>query len=151
PVEEIGGMWQDRLKVRRLKRQIELLKKVQKLIDDSGFEPQYVKDSISIPLLTSATLEDNQTLQDKWAALLANAANPATGVHPAFIRILESMGPLDAAVLDESYGRLLIRLRERGNVQIVYLEQNEMDDVLSFVKQNGGNTALDNVIGLRLL
>jgi hypothetical protein len=110
-VEELGGMWQDALKVRRFGRQLKLFERVQKLISDAGFEPQQVKDSISIPLLTTATLQDDESLQQKWACLLANAANPAAAVHPAFVEILAALAPLDAVVLDESYKRLLLEMK----------------------------------------
>ena len=50
-VEEIGGIWQDSLKVRRFQRQLKLFEIVEKLIADAGFEPRHVPDAISIPLL----------------------------------------------------------------------------------------------------
>src|ERR1035441_4208784 len=94
-VEEIGGIWQDSLKVRRFQRQLKLFEKVEKLIADAGFEPRHVPDAISIPLLSAASLEDNERLQDKWAALLANAANPDVTPHPGFVQLLSNMSPLD--------------------------------------------------------
>src|ERR1039457_7199674 len=54
---------------------LKLFAKVQTLIADAGFEPCHVPDTISIPLLLAASLEDDERLQEKWGALLANAAN----------------------------------------------------------------------------
>lgn len=73
--EEIGEMWQDALKACRFKRQLQLLKRVQEMIAEAGFEPRRVPDNISIPLLNGAALEDDESLQERWAALLANASS----------------------------------------------------------------------------
>ena len=150
PVEEIGGMWTDSLKVRRFDRQLKLLAKVKQMIADGGFEPRHVSDNLSIPLLTAATLVESESLHEKWAALLSNASKPGTGVHPSFVQVLENIGPLDAAVLDEAYSRLLTKLKDKGNIQIVYLDPKEIQDVLRRAKENGGETCLENLIRLRL-
>ena len=142
---------EDALKVRRFSRQLKLFERVQKLIADAGFEPQQVKDSISIPLLTAATLQDDESLQQKWACLLANAANPAAVVHPAFVEILSALAPLDAVVLDETYKRLLLEMKAKGNFQIVFLESKAMREVLVKAFENGADTSLENLIRLRLV
>jgi hypothetical protein len=53
---------------------LKLRKKVEKVVDEAGFNPCTVRDSVAVPLLQAALLEDEETLQDKWANLLANAA-----------------------------------------------------------------------------
>src|ERR1035441_10186247 len=100
--EEIGGMWQDSLKVRRFGRQLKLFARVQRMIADAGFEPKQIPDSLSIRLMASATLEDDETLQEKWAAMLANAANPdgGTPVSTQFPNILANLSAHDAILLD---------------------------------------------------
>jgi len=100
--EEIGGIWQDSLKVRRFGRQIKLLRRVQELLQHAGIDPQRVKDTISIPLLNAATLEDDECLQDKWACLLANAANPAASppISAQFPKILANLSAREVAFLD---------------------------------------------------
>ena len=106
PVEEIGGMWTDALKIRRFKRQVRLMQRVQQIISEAGFEPKRLPDRLSIPLLNAATLEDDATLQEKWAALLANAANPrlADRISPDFVSILGQLSSRDAKFLDVLYG-----------------------------------------------
>jgi hypothetical protein len=150
-VEEIGGMWQDSLKVRRLQRQLKLFAKVQKLIADAGFEPRHVPDTISIPLLLATSLEDDERLQEKWAALLANAANPNVGLHPGFVQILENLAPLDVGVLDEVYKRFDTQYRVKGNIQVVLLEHQDINEVLRAVKESGGQASLENVTRLGLI
>jgi hypothetical protein len=113
-VEEIGGMWVDSLKVRRFKRQLKLFAKVKQMIADAGFEPHEIRDSVSIPLLMAATLEDDETLQEKWAALLTNAADPnSSPVLPSFSNILAELSSGQARFLDAIYVALLKFTAER--------------------------------------
>jgi hypothetical protein len=49
--EQIGGMWKDKIAVRRQIRQFKLLKKLKAAIDNAGFEPQQIRDNIWTPVL----------------------------------------------------------------------------------------------------
>src|ERR1022692_5214441 len=80
PAEQIGGMWTDGLAARRTIRGIKLMKKVQRVIDEAGFEPKTIPDKIWVPLLQEAALEDDDELQKLWANLFANAADPRSGI-----------------------------------------------------------------------
>src|SRR6266853_4910042 len=88
--EEIGGMWQDSLKVRRYLRRLKLLEKLQTQIDGGGFEPRRIRDSLWVPIMREALLQDDDDLQSRWASLLANAADPreANPVLPVFATML---------------------------------------------------------------
>jgi hypothetical protein len=61
-----------------------------------------VPDKIAIPILDAASLEDDETLQEKWAGLLASAADPASRdiVHPSFPEMLKTFSPQEAKFLD---------------------------------------------------
>jgi hypothetical protein len=102
PAEEIGGMMQDSLKVRRFRRQLKLLEKVQQITDDAKFEPQRVPDYIAFPVMNDATLNDDPTLEEMWASLLANASKPDVGatLSPMFPKILANLTPRQAQFLD---------------------------------------------------
>jgi hypothetical protein len=109
PVEQYGGMWTDGLIVRRKIRQIKLMGKLQQAIDAAGFEPCAIPDNIWAPAVQAALLEDDETLQDAWAALLANAADPRAinRVAPSFAAILKELSPKDAKLIHELYkGRI---------------------------------------------
>lgn len=70
-----------------------------------GREPQAVEPKILIPLVYAAALETDETLADKWAALLANAADPAklVDVTPAFVEVMRQLAPIDTLVLNRLY------------------------------------------------
>src|ERR1043166_7480073 len=74
-VDQIGGSWEDHLKVRRHVRKLKLLGKVQTHIEQVGFEPQPIPDKIWIPALQAALNEDDETLHEKWGSLLGNASD----------------------------------------------------------------------------
>jgi hypothetical protein len=77
---------------------------------DVGREAQPVEEKLLYPLLQSAALETDPTLADKWAALLANAADPAqkTPVLPGFAEVLRQLTPADANILAHVYKRAQI-------------------------------------------
>jgi hypothetical protein len=68
-------------------------------------EPQPVEPKILLPLVQAASLEADPVLIERWAALLANAADPAqrVTVQPGFVEVLRQLTPTDARVLEHIY------------------------------------------------
>jgi len=73
---EVAKRIHDEFRLYRFGRQLEMLKKAEKMAKDAGFTPKAVPIKLLFPLLEGASLEENETLHDMWAALLANAASP---------------------------------------------------------------------------
>jgi hypothetical protein len=109
PAGEIGGMWQDSLRVRRFGRQLKLYAKVQRMISEAGFEPHQIPDNVALPALSYASMEDSDDLQEKWAALLANASRPdgSEWANPSFPEILHQLSPNEAKFLDALFAGLV--------------------------------------------
>ena len=68
---------------------------------------------------TDLSLEDDDDMQARWAALLANAANPdqEVTVHPTFPGILKELGSAEARLLDavvNAFG---------GQIERLYMEE----------------------------
>ena len=82
-----------------------MLAKAQKMLNDAGVSPTSVSLKTLLPLLEGAALEEEDDLLTKWAALLANAANPKSPfpIYPSFPHILSQFSPRDARVLDAIY------------------------------------------------
>lgn len=99
---EVGAAFGDKAKLYRLKNAVHCIKKAKVMLEEAGIDPGQVEPKILLPLLEHASLEDGEELQDRWAALLANAANPSsdTGLSPAFIDVLRQLSPHEAAFLD---------------------------------------------------
>lgn len=78
--------------------------KTAKMIEDAGVTPQPVEDKLVVEILQGASLEANESLQDMWAALLANAGSAQHDtVRPRYVEILRQMAPDEAALLNWIY------------------------------------------------
>jgi hypothetical protein len=93
----------DIIRGRRAERQVEILRRMYAMLDDANVPPEWIPDKTLVPLLTNASLEDDPDMQQRWAALLANAAAGEQGaeVMPAFAQVLSELTPIGAKMLDE--------------------------------------------------
>ncbi|MBH8569343.1 DUF4393 domain-containing protein [Microvirga sp. STS02] len=115
-----------------------------------GREPQAVEPKVLLPLVQAASLETDETLAEKWAALLANAADPAqrVQVQPPFVEVLRQLTPVQAKMLSQLYAR------ERGVAVSEHAAPNPF--ILGSMAQDLGLTkqefalCVDNLLRLRL-
>lgn len=79
--------------------------KAQKMLADAGIMPEEPRLPVFIPILQQASLEDNETLRTRWAALFANALNPdrREELRVAYTDILRQLSPEDVLFLDHLY------------------------------------------------
>lgn len=77
------------------------------LLADAGLDPQPVPPKLLTEVLKNAVLEDDEHLQRKWAALLANAASSTASnkILPSYTDILRQLTPQQAMILDWMYGQ----------------------------------------------
>jgi hypothetical protein len=104
-IEEAGGIIQDTVKSWRVKNQVNIALKAQKYFERKGLDPKKVPLKILVPLLENGSLEDDENMQDKWAALLASAAHPEMGdyITPNYPAILKELSPKEVLILDTIY------------------------------------------------
>jgi hypothetical protein len=133
PADQMGGMLEDGLKVRRMLRQIKLYRKLQKKIEDAGFDPRQIPDTIWVPSLQLASLEDDEDLQEIWANLLANAADPRADnpVTASFPVILKELTAREVKFLDTLYERTRSQPRAGAPVTEKQLTNEELLNVYS--------------------
>lgn len=100
------GLVSDRLAYYRFEKAILFKDKVEARLKKKGIDAtRFVPVNFGLPILEKASVEDDETLQDKWAALLANAMDP-TYVGPItrnFISILADLEPVDVRLLDDIF------------------------------------------------
>ncbi len=98
--DEVAEMWRDQVRLYRYRNEIKCLRKAEKMAKDAGFTPQAVPIKLLFPLLEGASFEEDESLHDMWASLLANASSPdGDTVRPGFIAILKQLAPDEALVL----------------------------------------------------
>lgn len=100
--EEIGLTLGDAARVFRFRRAVGLLRKVKKITAEAGYEASEVRPKLLLPILEHASIEDDEGLHDRWAALLANACNPekAAAIRPSFPDILAQLSSKEVTLLD---------------------------------------------------
>jgi hypothetical protein len=105
PSVDIGGEALRDWFQRRLERGRAMVVNAGQIVAEAGLEIREVPGRILIPLLQSASLEDNDELSAKWAALLANAATEEHGdsILPAFVEILRQLTTPHVKILDWIY------------------------------------------------
>jgi hypothetical protein len=78
-----------------------MFEKVKQMTEGKHIEP--VAPRLFFPILEAASIEADDDMQTRWAALLANEAVHTESVHPSFIELLKQMSPADARLLDKFY------------------------------------------------
>ena len=107
PLEQGIGIFEDKLRYLRWERLVRLMQRESEVLKELGLQAptRPVPLKIIIPLLQAASVEEDETLQDRWVNLLVNAANASCGIEirRAYIVILEQISPLEAKILDVIY------------------------------------------------
>ena len=107
PLEQLSGIVTDRLKYVRWERSVRLVDRAQAFMDQRGgrMVPRQVPLNVAIPVFEAASLEEDDHLQDVWAALLVNAADASSGVEikRAFVSILQDFSAMEVQLLQAIY------------------------------------------------
>jgi hypothetical protein len=72
------------------------------MLDEVEEQPGLIPGRILFPALSYSSVEEDDDLQRKWAALLANAASStdANKILPAYAELLRQLTPIQAHILD---------------------------------------------------
>ncbi|QNH62212.1 Abi-alpha family protein [Hymenobacter sediminicola] len=150
-VEEMGGMVADYVRIHRLGKQIKAFTRSQQMLTDAGLTPSPIAMKTLWPLMEGISIEDNDSLSEKWAALLANAASPngSEVVEPSFADVLKQLTPTQALILDHLYEQVDGRLmqQERGWYYTFKVDKVRRVIELPFTDFE---RCMDNLIRLRL-
>lgn len=107
PLAQAMGIFEDRLAYARWERQVRLMDRADEFLAQRGqsFPNRKLPLNLAIPILQAGSLEEDDKLQDRYASLLASAADASAQIEirRAFVSILEDLTPLDVEVLDAIY------------------------------------------------
>ncbi|XOF33518.1 MAG: Abi-alpha family protein [Candidatus Electrothrix sp. YB6] len=164
-VDEAGYLLADRIKFRRFRNQVKILQKSEELLESAGIEARQVPLQTLVPLIEKASLEEDPTLQEMWAQLIANAAtsDARAGLHRLCVHILSSISPAEAKVLERVFGlyreerpELLVRMRKWNkarpdiHAELIFFRPEELFEHAE-VSRYDIDLLLDNFIRLNLL
>jgi hypothetical protein len=130
--KEVGLLLALPVKWWRFKYSLEIMERAKRLLDQKGVEVQPVPIKILAPILEIGCLEEEDSMLDHWAALLASAADPThkQAVLPSFAQILGQLSSIEAAILDRVYGNFVVggSWSLELNKSVVLIEGN-FDDI----------------------
>ncbi len=98
---EVGLAAGDSVKFWRIRRALRFVQEIQRLTNHSNKEIHRIATRLFFPVLEAASIEDDDEMQTRWAALIANEATSVGSVHPSYIDVLKQLAPVDAKLLDE--------------------------------------------------
>lgn len=105
-IEETGLLFADNIKLIRFKNQLKILGKAQKIVADSGINIKQISLKALVPLLEYSSLEDDETLQNKWTNLLVNFVDSNEKYESTiFPFILNQLSSDEVIELDDIYNK----------------------------------------------
>ena len=106
-LEQAMGLVEDKFRYMRWERQVRLVERASEFLKERGLPApsRTVPLQVMIPLIQAGSLEEDDWMQDRWAALLVNAADASidTEIRRAFVSILEDLSAFDATVFECVY------------------------------------------------
>jgi len=132
--KEIGEMFADRIRYKRLKNQMTIFSKTSDLLKKNKLQARELNLKTLVPLIEQSSLEEDEILQDKWANLITNiSSTPETGLEPKLIKTLSNLSTLEAQVLDYIYDKFVTERQNKfekyKDSKYKYLSYNSIDDV----------------------
>lgn len=153
PLEEVGLLMADQIKTWRFKNQVRIVTRAEEYLKSKNIKTKKIDLKVMAPLLEGAAMEEDESLQEKWAALLANTVEEKSQINTTTIYsyILAQLTKDDAEALEIIYARLIEKYFEK--IDIIVLDGFSVNGI-SFTKKGEEKRAAiiaDNLIRLRLL
>jgi hypothetical protein len=71
-LEEAGLLLSDKIRTRRLRNQIKIFSEAKKIAEENNISIKQINLKTLVPLLEFSSLEEDETLQEKWINLIVN-------------------------------------------------------------------------------
>lgn len=143
PAEQIAGIAEDWLRLLRYKNLLVIRDKVEVLHKERGVLGKKVPmpPKFAIPIVDAASLEEEESLQDLWARLIAGATDPSSAerLHPGFADAIKSMS-VDEALIVKNFQSL-----EHFPVIVMSSSQSQSGGLWGPNFANSHSTALDGI------
>lgn len=141
PLEEVGLLLSDQVKIWRFKNQVKAVTKAEEYLKSKNIKTKKVNLKVMAPLLEGVAMEEEEVLQEKWAALLANTVdeNSLISNSTLYSSILAQLTKADAQIFDRIYDARINPSDEKGIITShTFTAENE-------------EISVDNLIRLRLI
>lgn len=106
---EVGFLLADKVRVFRFNNQIKIFSKVKEKVEENNLTLKQVSLKTIIPLLDFSSLEDDETLQEKWINLTVNFIDANKKYESTiFPYLLNQLTSEEVQILDNMYNDFLI-------------------------------------------
>jgi hypothetical protein len=105
--DEFGAIFGDKVRVYRVKNLVNTMQKTERILSNAGLQPNAVPPRLLLPIIENSSVEDNETLQEMWAGLLATTSQETETVSPSFIETLKQLTPQEARHLEHVVRRTI--------------------------------------------
>ena len=79
--------------VYRVKNLIQTVQKTKRMLKEACLPESAVPPRLFLSIMEACSVEDNESLQDMWAGLLASASEHTDAISPSFIETLKQLNP----------------------------------------------------------
>ena len=151
PLEEVGGLLADQVKLWRFKNQITILQKAEDHLKSKGLNTRKVSLKTLTPLLEFSSVEEEPSLQQKWAALIANTVKEHSRLDTTlYSHLLSQLNKRDAEVFETIFELSIQRSKDRQTT--IHIPGDKIFDYsLLHMQYNDIGVIIDNLIRLRLV
>ncbi len=110
-VEETGLLLKDQVTLWKFKNQIRMLNKAKSYCEKRNISIKTISLKLLCPLLDYSGIEEDETLQDKWAILLSNMVDSEQNIeNHVFPYILSQLSTKEFLVLEKVYDDKILRV-----------------------------------------
>lgn len=107
PMIEASELVAEHIRAWRFRREIRHLERAKAMLDAAGMSATRIPLRTLAPLMEGGSLEDDDSMVERWGSLLANAAGGELDVPPSFPNVLRELEPEQARILDSLYDTLI--------------------------------------------
>jgi Abortive infection alpha len=164
-VLEAGELVTDKIRFWRFKNQVKILQRAENILKKAGRDPGRVSLKTLVPLIEQASLEEEPTIQEMWAKLIAKASQSSAkaGLHVLCIEVLGSISSKEAEIISyiwadyqQRHPELLKSLRKYDQNRVdIYAESLYYRPHNLYIKievsSEDGDFLLDNLMRLNIL
>jgi len=136
------SLYNDDIKFRVWKNRIKILDESKQLIQKSGLSVKPIELKLQKEIIENISLEEDETLQKKWASLLANASTGRVSTNIVYAKILSELTSNEIAILD---------LLRRVHLQDPYINTNYVLLHLKQFSKENIKESLDILFSKRLI
>lgn len=147
-VKQTGGILSDTVRFWRWKNQVAIVLKAKKVLEEKGLSKQAVSLKVLVPLIDASSLEEDESMQTRWANLLANAISGVMEIKPNYVEILKELSPVEALVLDKLYEAVITESDHKKRFQM----QFDKEKIVEWLKleNDTANLLIENLFRLNL-